>query len=222
MDANKKSQHMMMHDEAGHQCTMMGDSMMMGESSMVSPAKKLIHDAEMKMFILPYLKDELQLSEDQISRLLKTKQDAVDKYFEADVAYSDLTDELETLAIKADVPTDVLEANLLKIARLQVQQNMDMYKAAAQMSSILSSDQMELFKGANPEELHKEMMSSMSMPEMMEMMKIMSCEEMDERDIGMLKNDPARQVIMGMMPGWMKMAQAKSAVDCECELHNTL
>ncbi len=224
-DANNHSQQSMMHDETGHPCTlmedsMMGDSMTM-ESSMLSTTKKLLHDATIKMFILPSQHEELQLSEEQISRLLKRKQDAVDEYFKADVAYSDLTDELETLATKPDVTADILEAGLLRIAKLQIRQKVDMFAAAAQMSSILSPDQIELFESANPKKLHQQMMSSMSMPEMMEMMKIISWEQMDNEYFEMSNNEPTRQVIMGMMPGWMKMGQDKSVPSC-CELQNTL
>lgn len=159
-------------------CPMMGGGMMQGDQmqgGMMGMMMRRIADdpikrSVMQVYMLPSLRDALNLADDQAARLEDAKQHFTERRAEIQERLKANQEQLQE-ALSADQP-DLEQARTLLSDRaaLEADRQMAALRAAVQMKAALSEAQRETLASLKPMQMHQAMMRDMSMMNMMQMM----------------------------------------------------
>ena len=171
-------------------CPMMQGGMMQRMTD--DPVKQSV----MQVYMLPALRDSLNLTSNQAARLEDAKQQFTEQRAEIQERLKAKEEQLRE-ALSAEQPDlEQSRALLSDRAALEADRQMAALRAATQMKDVLSEAQREKLASLKPMQMHQAMMRSMSMMDMMQMMgdMQMQCPMMQGGGMtGMMENCPMRQ-----------------------------
>jgi hypothetical protein len=165
----------------------------MGMGIMAGP----LHQVVMTSFLLPELQADLGLSPQQVTQLRQMKQEMLAKGKEISGQIAAKDKELDALLIPGTSKGEHVKKLLEQIAELRAQRLYLGYETAGQMKIALTEAQRAKLAAIKTGELHRAMMSRMTMSDMMQMMQFMGGE-------GMMIS----RMVMGGMMGQAMMGPA--------------
>lgn len=158
----------------------------------------------MQVHLLPVLKDSLSLTDDQVVHLKQAKSQYLKEQKSLKERQSRIQEQLQKV-LKAEEPSlDKVQSLLSEQKKLETEEEMTLYRTAAQMKEELSEKQRARFADLGPQEMHHAAMAHLSMQDMMRMMQGMheECPMMENMEMGG----------MGMMEGTQSSMQGME--DC--------
>jgi hypothetical protein len=158
-----------------------------------------MHQAMMTPFVLPALQSELGLSAQQVTRLGQLKQEMLNKGKELSGQIASKRKELEGLLAAGTSKAELVKRLYEEIGSLRGQQQFTAYDTAFKMKAELTDAQRSKLAGMKANELHRTMMSRMTMSDMMEMMPFMGGEGMMGEMMGGMMMGGRMMMREGMM-----------------------
>jgi hypothetical protein len=158
-----------------------------------------MHQAMMTPFVLPALQSELGLSAQQVTRLGQLKQEMLNKGKELSGQIASKRKELEGLLAVGTSKAELVKRLYEEIGSLHGQQQFTAYDTALKMKAELTDAQRSKLAGMKANELHRTMMSRMTMSDMMEMMPFMGSEGMMGEMMGGMMMGGRMMMREGMM-----------------------
>lgn len=184
---------------------MMGGGMQqMHEQMMERPRMQ----SAMQVRLLPALKDSFSLTDEQVARLEGAKSQYLEEQKSLEKKQSEVQRQIQE-TFKAEEPNlGEVQSLLSEQKKLEIEEEMALYRTAAQMKEELSEEQRARFTGLSPQEMHQAAMAHLSMQDMMQMMQGMhgECPMMENMQMGNMGMDNTEMEGMeiGNMQGSMQ------------------
>ncbi len=174
---------------------MMGGGMgMMQQMGMMM--QNPMHRAMVVVFTLPYLEEELGLTEEQKEQLKALKQEFLQQRKETMQAMMGLRKTIMEKMQDPNAPLDDIRASMQTMMNMKLNMHMQMLETARKMKQVLTEEQREKLRSFTPQQWMHAMMRHMPMMEMMQMHHGM---------MGMMGGGMG----MGMMQGGMQGMQGQ-------------
>jgi len=158
----------MMHGGMGMQGGMMG--MMMQRMGMMM--QHPMHRTMAMLFTLPYLEEELGLSEEQKKQLEQLKQEFLQQHRSTMQAIQGLRQTLMEKMQDPEASLDDIRASMKTMMDMKLNMHMLALETARKMKQVLTEEQRQKLQAMTPQQWMQAMMRHMPMMEMMQMMKM--------------------------------------------------
>ncbi len=174
--SKQKMQGMMQGGMMGGSGMMMGMGGMMGMQRMKQHMNMMMqnpmHRATVLVFTLPYLEEELGLTEEQVKQLKSLKKTFIQERKKTREAIKGLQQTLMEKMQDPNASLDDIRATMEAKANMKVNMHMLALETARKMKQVLTEEQRKKLKNLTPKQWMHAMMHHMPMMEMMQMMNM--------------------------------------------------